>query len=543
MKMKLKTKKESNFLNKLSLKKEKVEENIRIVTIEERFNFIKLIIDNKYAISFDNKKNPFIIKHNNISNSTKYPEVLVNNPNDILKYFSKKSNQKKILADKYGNLDNLNGIPYLICKGSCNSIITNKNNFKLGLKIILFNIEDLETVKNKKEIKEFIKKSLKKLKEQKEKEEEEKEQEEEKKKEEEKKYNENKSQIAYKSSLINKMNYKELTYLYENIDKFNEKQLYELYGILDYNLNQNTELRIIKLLSGLVLDKRTPHINLSILEFQTTMNDFFKKKYLSLQEISTIFHSQKSLLNTNLINVLISEWCSGGNLEAFLIKNKTIFNKEEINLDVLFFQILSLLTTILIYYPNFKHNDLHLGNLLVQTNKKTNKYFLYKMKNILEKDTYTNYIIPDVGFQIRLWDYDLSSIEGIIDNNFINDEFEDNCFILSKKNQFVDLVKFAYMYQEYIIKESILKNDKYNDLILKDILGNLNYNTDTKLSKKNNKLVDNINSAGCLLKDVEYTTPIILLKNYSLKFEYFGKFICKEEDLKNYSIIETYIVD
>ena len=148
-----------------------------------------------------------------------------------------------------------------------------------------------------------------------------------------------------------------------------------------------------------------------------------------------------------------------------------------------------------------------------------------------------------MGFPIRLWDYDLSSIEGLIDNNFINSIFgdEEKCFITSKKNQFSDIVKFAYMYKRDIIDQSIINNNKYNKIILEDILGKLNYSHNTDKFYNKNKI--NISHTGYLLEEVEYTTPIILLKKYSLNNEYFGKFICKKEDLKKYSIIETYTVD
>jgi hypothetical protein len=485
---------------KKTFTKKKEEEKIRVLTIDERFNFIKLIIDKKYPISIDDNKNNFIIKNNNFSNF-----------HDIFKYFFKKPNEKKILVDKNGDLSSSYGIPYLLCKGSCNHKTINKNHFKIALKIILFNIGDLETVRNINEVKVFIKKSLTKL------------------------YLEKNNKKDYDLSLINKMN---------------EKELYELYGKLDNNLNQNTEIRLIYLLSKLVLQKRTPHINLPILAFQTNINEFLKKKYLTLTEIKNIFYTKESLSNTNLINILISEWCDGGDLESFLIKNKKNFNNNELNLDVLFFQLLSLFTTILIYYPNFKHNDLHLGNLLVKKNKPTNKYYLYKIKNLLENvnytnDNYTNYIIPDMGFQIRLWDYDLSSIEGLIDNNFINSVFGDDndTFITSKKNQFEDLVKFSFMYKRDIIDKSIINNNKYNKIILEDILGKLDYNDNNKSlkEKKENKSI--LNSYGYLLKNVEYTTPLLLLQKYSLNYEYFGKFICQEKDLEKYSIIETYTVD
>ena len=67
---------------------------------------------------------------------------------------------------------------------------------------------------------------------------------------------------------------------------------------------------------------------------------------------------------------------------------------------VYFSKFLSVLAIIQNKYPGFRHNDLKANNLLVQKipiSKTINK-FKYKINGQI-------YIIPSIGFQIKLWDF------------------------------------------------------------------------------------------------------------------------------------------
>ena len=142
-----------------------------------------------------------------------------------------------------------------------------------------------------------------------------------------------------------------------------EQQYYEIYGINDNELPQNIEIKMIYLLQDFVRTKQTPHINLPILSYQCNLKDFMSKPS---KEEKKVFQDKSHVDDTNLVNILVSEWCNGGSLESYLEKNIHTFNKSDVYLDVMFFQLFSLLTTIHRTYPSFRHNDLHLGNLLVE---------------------------------------------------------------------------------------------------------------------------------------------------------------------------------
>lgn len=192
--------------------------------------------------------------------------------------------------------------------------------------------------------------------------------------------------------------------------KYSNHDLMNQYVELDSDLPINVENRIIYLLSALVLKKYTPHINLPLFSFKSSISQM----KLNLNLYPKI---QKDILTKRIINnvsVLISEWCTYGNLKLYLNKESKLFRSNSFYWDILFFQIVSTLTIIQSVYPNFRHNDLHLKNILIQkTNPSLSENYLYQFR--LQKQDYY-FVIPDIGFQIRIWDYDWSSIDGLVSN-------------------------------------------------------------------------------------------------------------------------------
>ena len=144
--------------------------------------------------------------------------------------------------------------------------------------------------------------------------------------------------------------------------KYNNLGLLNEYVELEPDLPVNVENRIIYLLSELVFKKYTPHINLPIFSFRTS----FSEMKLNLNLYPKI---KKDILDKRIINnvsVLVSEWCTYGNLKHYLAKQSNVFRDNPIYWNILFFQIVLTLNIIQSVYPNFRHNDLHLKNILVQ---------------------------------------------------------------------------------------------------------------------------------------------------------------------------------
>ena len=137
----------------------------------------------------------------------------------------------------------------------------------------------------------------------------------------------------------------------------------------------------------------------------------------------------------NEVSVLISEWADGGDLLEYIRSNyKTITLREW---RVILFQIISALAVIQAKYPGFRHNDLKANNILIQNIESRNKNnkFKYKINNQV-------YILPNIGVQIKLWDFDFACIEGVVDNTKVNAEWTDKINVNCKKNRYYDIHYF-----------------------------------------------------------------------------------------------------
>ena len=102
-----------------------------------------------------------------------------------------------------------------------------------------------------------------------------------------------------------------------------------------------------------------------------------------------------------------------------------------------YFSILSVLAIIQNKYPGFRHNDLKANNLLVHKVpiSTTNNKFKYKINGQI-------YIVPCIGFQIKLWDFDFACIPGIVDNSKVDAEWTNRINIKPEQNRYYDVHYF-----------------------------------------------------------------------------------------------------
>lgn len=301
--------------------------------------------------------------------------------------------------------------------------------------------------------------------------------------------------------------------------KYNNHELLNEYVELDPDLPVNVENRIIYLLSELVLKKYTPHINLPIFSFRSKISEM----KLNLHLYPKI---KKDILTKRIINsvsVLVSEWCTYGNLKVYLNKQSNKFRNNPLYWDILFFQIVSTLTVIQSVYPNFRHNDLHLKNILVQkTNPLQSENYLYQIR-IKDIDHY--FVIPDIGFQIRIWDYDWSSIEGLVSNK---KAVQKNRY---QQNRTFDL--FCCMY---------LLEKQYDDIMtgcMKD--EHLKFFKDVKKGISENDM--GIENEHLLSVNQEFRIPESILIKHSNQFKnnsIFKQFLFTSDQIKNMNFCDTY---
>ena len=204
---------------------------------------------------------------------------------------------------------------------------------------------------------------------------------------------------------------------------------------------ENVELLMIKALSYFVVREHTPHIVLPIATFNTSIKPFVNrikeitdnKRYLEFIEK----YEKKQF--SPLCSILISEWANGGDLLDYFRKNYKTITLEEWR--VMFFQIISVLSVIQTKYPSFRHNDLKANNILVNYTETRKDYQKnnHKKQYKYEINNY-NFIIPDIGIQIKLWDFDFACIPGIIDNAKVNADWANKMInVKPKKNQYYDM--------------------------------------------------------------------------------------------------------
>ena len=262
-----------------------------------------------------------------------------------------------------------------------------------------------------------------------------------------------------------------------------------------YNIKrpENAEIKIIKLLSELVIKGKTPHITLPIVCFDTNASIFItdeitdvvgnSKKYWEFMDNYKIFNKYY-----DIGSILISEFASEGDLQDFLLK---YYEKKSFTLTywrAIFFQILSTLASIHSKYPSFRHNDLKPDNILVHKISLDLTKFSYRVEK-------KKYVLPNIGYQIRLWDFDFSSISGIADNNKLGLSWTNELNLTSKQHRYID-VHYLFTKLTKLLK---IDESKFIPQEVKDFIGRV-------LPEKYR------NDRGRLMVDDEYTTPLMIIE-------------------------------
>ena len=229
---------------------------------------------------------------------------------------------------------------------------------------------------------------------------------------------------------------------------------------------ENIELFIMRLLSYFVINHICYHFVLPITVIRG-------------DDYSTITYNHKRYFDKSLY--IHTEYINYGDLED-LIKSRR-YNSTFYR--IIFFQIIHTLAIIYEYFPRFKHNDIHPGNILIEKVNVHQKFIKYVFKN-------NTYFIPNIGFIVKIWDFGISTVSDIIENTrYIKSN--------SYYNKYVDLFFFFNNIYTKIKDKETLK-------FIKSVL----YKNKFKRDKRNR-----------LAEDIEYTTPSKLLENNY--FKYFKK--------------------
>jgi hypothetical protein len=245
-----------------------------------------------------------------------------------------------------------------------------------------------------------------------------------------------------------------------------------------YN-SDNMNKIITYLLSGLVINKKTKHILMNILNVDVNTSDI--KKY-----IDKYTDNEDVILNLTKkdkqISIEIREHFF--KLDSlYNLFNDNSFEYTNNDIRVIIFQVLHTLAVIQDRYPTFKHNNLDLKNIYCYLKEKTDSYYEYTLDDI-------KFNIPNIGLDIKITNFDDSVIVNKLDNESIIDslKLEDNTYDIK------------------IFLDSLLKINKLSNeikIFIKDIMSNLD--SPKKIIFGNSSFNSYRSKSG--LSEVSYDSP------------------------------------
>lgn len=280
---------------------------------------------------------------------------------------------------------------------------------------------------------------------------------------------------------------------------------------------ENTEINMMSILSRLVIEGKTHHLLLPIKTYYSDIIPFIKiydQNHIKLEydknnKYKDFVDKYKNGYLEDTVSILIYEFANGGDLLKFIRANSQ--KLTAMHWKVIVFQLLSVLAIIQNRYPAFRHNDLKANNVLIDLIRQDYENIDYS-KNILYNVVNKKYKIPDIGINIKLWDFDFACIPNICENIKVHERWTNKINITTKQNQYYDIhYFFRTLINSPFFPEIITSKDqKYFELkkFISDVIPAC-YVTGCKISK-----------FGRLLVDDEYTTPLKLLENHP----YFSEF-------------------
>lgn len=276
----------------------------------------------------------------------------------------------------------------------------------------------------------------------------------------------------------------------------------ERYGsINDVRRPENAELMMLKVLSYFIVKRQTPHLIIPFGTFNTSIEHFVN--LVKLDKVDEKNERYKEFVSryengefSSTVSILISEWANKGDLLDYFRNNYKAFTIT--HWKVFIFQILSILAIIQSKYPAFRHNDMKANNILIQKVSLKKEYSRYLVVG-------TRYKVPNIGYQIKLWDFDFACIPGIVDNIKVSSKWTKKINITPEQNRYYDIHYFF----NTLIRKGFFPQILTDDIVpkeVKDFVGRV-------VPKKYRDSEDYVHEKGRILVNDEYTTPDELLKH------------------------------
>jgi serine/threonine protein kinase len=294
----------------------------------------------------------------------------------------------------------------------------------------------------------------------------------------------------------------------------------ERYGDMnDVRRPENAELMMIRLLSYFVVKKQTPHIALPIGTFYTSITPFVNlidgnyvdkenKRYHEFVE------KYKKGEYYDTVSILISEWANRGDLLDFIKKNYREFTT--LHWKVVFFQIISVLAVIQSKFPSFRHNDLKANNILIHKIGKRGTIFSY---SVCKK----KYFVQNIGYQIKLWDFDFACIPDMVPNAKVNAKWTDEINVKPIQNRYYDLHYFF---------NTLIKKGFFPELLESPHISDEVKSFVNRVVPLKYQYGDLVTKRGRILINDEYVTPDQVLKTDPF-FEEFRNYKPKKNNEKH----------
>lgn len=264
---------------------------------------------------------------------------------------------------------------------------------------------------------------------------------------------------------------------------------------------ENVEILMLRLLSDFVKNKKTPHIVLPIITFNTDINTFIdlpKKGLVTHRRYDTFVEKYNNGEFFDKVSILISEWANGGDLMDYVRANYKKFTLKEWR--TMFFQLLSVLAVIQYDYPSFRHNDLKANNILIQKIHKSKKVYRYDIRG---DDCITTYVVPNIGFLIKIWDFDFACIPGLINNNKVDAEWTKTINVNPEQNRYYDVHYFFNTFTSKMFFPQFWEDERIPQKVKDFIL---------RIIPEKYREGENVSKKGRILINDEYLTPEEILR-------------------------------
>jgi hypothetical protein len=238
------------------------------------------------------------------------------------------------------------------------------------------------------------------------------------------------------------------------------------------------------LFSDLVINKMTKHILMNIFNFDVNSGDLLRyiEKFTDDESILKIFHKK-----SNKVSIEIREHYFKMDTLFNILNDKNMVIDENI-MKVIIFQVLHTLAVIQSKYPKFRHNNLDIKNIYCYLKEKNSNTYEYEL------DGY-KYIIPNIGLELKITNFDESTIAGELDNESLIDTLKnfDNKYDVNKflhsllkvntlSSAVINLIKKMIKLNEK--KINVMISENFNNFKVTSNLSEVSFATDSESSIK-----------------------------------------------------------